>query len=106
MVKARRAARVKVTMVVPVGLIGASQRLTGDLETLSPYGMFVRTAHEVPPGTALRVGIAVGHETFRAAAVVRHSEAGTGFAVEFIQMSSNDRALLRRLYLQFSPKQG
>jgi hypothetical protein len=104
-VRARRAARVKVTLVVPVGLIGASQRLTGDLETLSPYGMFVRTAREVQTGTVLRIGIALGHETFRAAAVVRHSQPGKGFAVEFIQMSSNDRALLRRLYTQFSPKQ-
>ena len=92
-------------MVVPVGFVGASHRLTGDLETLSPYGMFVRTKREVQAGTVLRVGIAVGHETFRAAAVVRHSEAGEGFAVEFIQMSANDRALLRRLYLRFSSPQ-
>jgi hypothetical protein len=58
------------------------------------------------PGTVLRVGIEVGHEIFRAAAVVRHSEAGEGFAVEFIQMTSNDRALLRRLYLRLSSTQG
>ena len=103
--RARRAARVKVTLVVPVGFVGASHRLTGDLVTLSPYGLFVRTKREVQAGTVLRVGIAVGHETFRAAAVVRHSEAGEGFAVEFIQMSSNDRALLRRLYMRFSAPQ-
>ena len=90
---------------VPVGFVGSGHSLTGDLVTLSPYGMFVRTKREVKAGTALRVGIAVGHETFRAAAVVRHAEAGQGFAVEFIQMSSNDRALLRRLYSRFSPPQ-
>jgi hypothetical protein len=80
--------------------------MTGDLETLSPYGMFVRTQREVQPGTVLRVGIAVGHETFRAAAAVRHSQPGEGFAVEFIQMSASDRALLRRLYTRFSSPQG
>jgi len=92
-----------VELVVPVGFVGSSQSLTADLVTLSPYGLFVRTKREVRPGTVLRVGIMVGHETFRATAVVRHSEAGVGFAVEFIQMTSNDRALLRRLYMRLSP---
>ena len=100
--KARRSARVKVTAAIPVGFIGASHRLTGNLVTLSPHGLFASTKREVPSGTVLRVGIAMGHETFRAASVVRHSEAGAGFAVEFIQMSANDRALLRRLYTQLS----
>ena len=104
--KARRAARVKAKSVVPVGFVGSSQSLTGDLVTLSPFGLFARTKRDVPSGTVLRVGITVGHEIFRATAVVRHSEAGEGFAVEFIKMTSNDRALLRRLYLQLSPAQG
>ena len=101
--KARRAARIKVELVVPVGFVGSSQSLSADLATLSPYGLFARTRREVKSGTVLRVGIAVGHVTFRATAGVRHSEAGVGFAVEFIQMTSNDRALLRRLCLQLSP---
>ncbi|MBZ5515155.1 MAG: PilZ domain-containing protein [Acidobacteriia bacterium] len=104
--KARRAARVKANSVIPVGFVGSSQSLTGDLVTLSPFGLFARTKRDVPSGTVLRVGITVGHEIFRATAVVRHSEAGEGFAVEFIKMTSNDRALLRRLYLQLSPAQG
>jgi hypothetical protein len=104
--KARRAARIKVEVVVPVGFVGSSHRLTADLVTLSPFGLFARTKRDVPRGTVLRVGITVGHETFRATAVVRHSEPGVGFAVEFIKMTSNDRALLRRLYLRLSPPQG
>ena len=90
-------------IVVPVGFVGSGQRLTADLDTLSPYGLFVRSKREVRLGTFLRVGMVVGHETFRATAVVRHSEAGVGFAVEFIQMTAHDRALLRRLYLRLSP---
>ena len=97
--------RVKATSVIPVGFIGASHRLTGNLVNLSPHGLFASTKREVPFGTVLRVGITVGHETFRAASVVRHSEAGAGFAVEFIQMSANDRTLLRRLYTQLSSPQ-
>jgi hypothetical protein len=85
--------------------VGSRQSLTADLVTLSPFGLFARTKRDVPPGTVLRVGITVGHETFRATAVVRHSEPGVGFAVEFIKMTSNDRALLRRLYLRLSPPQ-
>lgn len=90
-------------LVIPVGFVGSGHRLTADLDTLSPYGFFARTKHEVLPGTFLRVGIMVGQDTFRATAVVRHSEAGVGFAVEFTQMSSSDRALLRRLYMRLSP---
>ena len=90
-------------VVIPVGFVGSGHRLTGDLVTLSPYGLFVRSKREVRAGTFLRVGIMVGDETFRAVAVVRHSEAGAGFAVEFIQMTSSDRALLRRLYMKLSP---
>jgi len=104
--RARRAARVKATSVVAVGFLGSSQSLTADLVTLSPFGLFARTKRDVPPGTVLRVGITVGHETFRATAVVRHSEPGVGFAVEFIKMTSNDRGLLRRLYLRLSPPPG
>ena len=90
-------------LVVPVGFVGSGHRMTADLVTLSPYGLFVRTKREVQPGKFLRVGIMVGVDTFRATAVVRHSEAGVGFAVEFIQMTSSDRALLRRLYMQLAP---
>lgn len=93
------------TSVVPVGFVGSCQSLTADLVTLSPFGLFARTKRDVPPGTVLRVGITVGHETFRATAVVRHSEPGVGFAVEFIKMTSNDRLLLRRLYARLSPPQ-
>ena len=101
--KARRAARIKVELVIPVGFVGSGHRLTADLVTLSPYGLFARSKREIRPGTFLRVGIMVGLDTFRATAVVRHSEAGVGFAVEFIQMTSSDRALLRRLYMRLSP---
>ena len=71
-------------LVVPVGFVGPDHRLTGDLVTLSPYGLFVRAKRDVKVGTPLRVGI----------------------AVEFVQMSSHNRALLRRLYTRFSPPQG
>ncbi len=98
--------RVKAKSVIPVGFLGAGHSLTGNLVTLSPYGLFARTKCDVQPGTLLRVGIEVGHEIFRALAAVKHSEAGKGFAVEFIQMSSNDRALLRRLYTRLSSAQG
>ena len=90
-------------VVIPVGFVGSGHRMTGDLVTLSPYGLFVSAEREVRTGTFLRVGIMVGEDTFRATAVVRHSEAGVGFAVEFIQMTSNDRALLRRLYMRLTP---
>jgi len=45
------------------------------------------------------MGIQVGTDYFRAAAIVRAQIPG-GFAVEFLSMTAMDRELMRRLYLR------
>ena len=102
----RRAERIRAKVVVPVGFVGAGTRFTADLVELSTYGLSVRTSHELDPGTVVRLGIKVGYEIFRAGAIVRSRQTGKGFAVEFLQMTPQDRALLRRLYMRLAKPVG
>ncbi len=102
----RRADRVRARTVVPVGFVGAGTRFTANLLDLSSYGLSVRSSRELDPGTVVRLGIKVDYEIFRAGAIVRSRQTGKGFAVEFLQMTPQDRALLRRLYLRLTGSSG
>jgi hypothetical protein len=82
-----------------VGFVGTDGKFTAPLSEFSPFGLAVKTSHEVTPGKILKLGIQVGADYFRAAAIVRAVFSG-GFGVEFLSMSPMDRELMRRLYLR------
>jgi hypothetical protein len=81
-------------------------RFTATLLDLSSYGLSVTSSRELAPGTVVRLGIRVDYEILRAGAIVRSRQTGKGFAVEFLQMTPQDRTLLRRLYLRLTRSSG
>jgi hypothetical protein len=98
-VATRRATRVRAKAATHVGFIGTDAKFTAPLLELSPFGLSVQTSREVTIGTIFRVGIKVGADYFRAAAIVRARFPG-GFALEFLSMTAIDREMMRRLYLR------
>ena len=95
----RRATRVRAKTLVKVGLIGGNMTFAAPLHDISPFGLSVKTSREVPIGTIFRLGIKVGADYFRAAAVVRAKFPG-GLGLEFIAMAPVDHQTVRRLYLR------
>ena len=93
----RRAPRVRAQTPISVGFVSSNEKFVGSLLDFSPFGLSVRTAHEVKAGMILKLGIVSGAEVFRAAAIVRTSIPG-GFGVEFLSMHPVDREALRRQY--------
>jgi hypothetical protein len=82
-----------------VSFVGPNVKFTAPLLDFSPFGLSVKTSREVTLGTIFRLGIQVGADYFRAAAVVRATIPG-GFAVEFLSMTPIDREMMRRVYLR------
>jgi len=95
----RRATRVRANAIAPVGFVGTDVKFTAPLLDFSPFGLSVKTSHEVTNGTIFRLGIKVGTDYFRAAAVVR-AKIPDGLAVEFLSMTAADREMMRRIYLR------
>jgi len=95
----RRATRYRTQGATQVGFVGSGEEFTAPLLDFSPFGLSVETSHQVATGTIFRMGIQVGTDYFRAAAIVRAQIPG-GFAVEFLSMTAMDRELMRRLYLR------
>jgi len=95
----RRAERVRSKNTIQAGFAAGDERFAANLADFSPFGLSVKTPHDVKPGTIYRLGIQVDTDYFRAAAVVR-AKFPDGFAVEFLSMSPTDREVLRRLYLR------
>jgi hypothetical protein len=95
--RSRRAPRVQAQTTLGVGFVGAGASFAAPLVDFSPFGLSVKATREVKVGTVFRLGIRIGSEYFRAAAVVR-SRFPDGFAVEFVSMGLVDRELLRRSY--------
>jgi len=73
------------------------EKFTAPLLDFSPFGLSVKTSREVKTGAIFRLGIRVGADYFRAAAIVR-ATIPDGFAVEFLSMTTIDREVMRRLY--------
>jgi hypothetical protein len=84
---------------VHVGFVGTELKFTAPLLEFSPFGLSVKTSRLVPIGTIFRLGVKVGADYFRAAAIVRVI-LDCGFAVEFLSMTAIDREMMRRLYLR------
>jgi hypothetical protein len=99
----RRGKRFRVTAKIPVGFIGAGTRFTAELIDVSTSGCLLRcTEDQVEIGSTGRLGITVGYETMRVAALAKRVVPGLGIAFEFSHMSPHDRELLRRLILWVS----
>jgi len=98
-VPTRRATRFRTNGATQVGFVGTGEKFTASLLDFSPFGLSVTTSREVATGTIFRLGIQLGADYFRAAAIVRARIPG-GFAVEFLSMTAMDRELMRRLYLR------
>lgn len=96
----RRAKRVKPRTTIRIGFIGSGVRSAGSIVNLSMNGVLVRCPEQLEAGTAVRMGIEMGHETIRMAATAKRCIPGIGTAFEFTQMAHRDRSLLRRLVLR------
>ena len=97
--KGRRAARVRAQATIDVGFVGTDDKFTAPLVDFSPFGLSVKSSREVKTGAIYKLGVRVGGDCFRAAAIVRALIPG-GFAVEFLSMNPIDRELMRRHYLR------
>lgn len=95
--KGRRATRVRAKAAIEVGFVGSQDKFTAPLLDFSPFGLSVKTTHEVKTGTIYKLGVSSGQDCFRAAAIVRALIPG-GFAVEFLSFTPTDRELMRRHY--------
>lgn len=95
----RRAIRVQANTATLVSFVGKDQKFTAPLYEFSPFGLSVKTSSEVSAGTVLRLGIQVGVDYFRAAAITRRKDHSV-LAVEFLSMTAMDREMMRRLYLR------
>lgn len=95
----RRATRVRANAATQVSFVGADVKFTAPLLDFSPFGLSVKTSREITAGTIFRLGIQIGADYFRAAAIVR-AKIPDGLAVEFLSMTAMDREMMRRLYLR------
>jgi len=98
-VEKRRATRVPANATAQVSFVGTDAKFTAPLLNFSPFGLAVQTSREVTAGTIFRLGIQVGSDYFRAAAIARRTHPGV-LAVEFLSMTAMDREMMRRLYLR------
>jgi len=98
-VATRRATRVRSKACLQVDFGKTDVGFAAPLLDFSPFGLSVKTLREVATGTIFRLGIRVGSDYFRAAAIVR-AKIPEGFAVEFLSMTAVDREMMRRLYLR------
>ncbi len=96
----RRARRVKPKTPITIGFIGSGVRSSGKIVDLSLTGVLVRCPEQLEPGTVVRMGVEMGHETIRLAATAKRCVPDVGTAFAFTQMSHRDRSLLRRLILR------
>lgn len=99
----RRGKRIRVTTKIPVGFIGAGTRFTADLIDVSTSGCLLRCPEDqVEMGASGRLGIQVGYEIMRVAALAKRVVPGLGIGFEFTHMYPHDRELLRRLIMWVS----
>jgi tetratricopeptide (TPR) repeat protein len=93
----------------PRGLLiawqAAGERTVSHAETLGLGGIFLYTDKPLSKGSMIDLIIDVGAEGIRARAIVRHTRAGKGLGLQFVQMRSEDRARLNR-FLQSQEAQG
>lgn len=99
---AKRPERYKPLKPIPVAFVGANARFSGEIIDISSNGILVRCSKNLEPGTVGRLGFELGQEIFRVVVTVRRKVPAVGLAFEYMQMSPNDRQLLRRLLFRLS----
>lgn len=97
----RRSARIPVAQGIWVAWTSGGQRIVSRVSDLSAGGVFVTTRDAVPVGTVIEMLFSLQEGEIRAKGIVRFSNEGRGFGVEFTEIGLSDRArlleLLRRL---------
>ena len=81
---------------------GSPAPLWGTTEDISLGGCFVTMDAPLKPGAALEIIVWIGGEKIWSRAVVRTSEPGSGFGVEFTYMPDRDVRILKS-YLESLP---
>ena len=77
------------------GFISGTHRIPGEIHEISQSGMLFLTRKTLEVGSVGKVGAQMPNWFFRANAVVRTVVAGKAFGLEFLNMSSLDRQMLR-----------
>ena len=77
------------------GFISGTHRIPGEIHEISQSGMLFLTRKTLKVGSVGKVGAQMPNWFFRANAVVRTAVAGKAFGLEFLNMSSLDRQMLR-----------
>lgn len=77
------------------GFISGNHRIPGEIHEISQTGMLFLTRKTLEVGSVGKVGVEMPNWFFRANAVVRCVVAGRAFGLEFLNMSSLDRQMLR-----------
>ncbi len=96
----RRAKRIKPARKVTVSFMGPGVHFTGELADLSESGILIRCSKKLPLDTMGRLAIDMLPETFRTVAVLKRHVPGVGVALQFTQMTPQDRERLHRLILR------
>ena len=77
------------------GFISGNHRIPGEIHEISQSGMLFLTRETLAVGSVGKVGVQMPNWFLRANAVVRCVVAGKAFGLEFLNMSSIDRQMLR-----------
>lgn len=80
---------------IQAGLIASGLRIGGEVQVISPKGVFLRTNQAVVVGTPGKFGAQFPKGFLRASVVVRSVEPDRGIGFEFINMYSIGRNLLQ-----------
>ena len=94
-VKDRCFPRHRTTNGIQAGFIASSLRIGGEVQAISPRGVFLRTNQAVVVGTPGKFGAQFPKGFLRARVVVSSVEPGRGIGFEFINMNSIGRNLLQ-----------
>ncbi len=87
--------RHRITNKLQAGFIASGLRIGGEIQIISPRGLFLRTNQAVVVGTPGKFGAEFPKGFLRASAVVRSVEPGQGIGFEFIYMNSMARNILQ-----------
>jgi hypothetical protein len=92
----RRAERYFFSAQAEVTESGTALGIHSRVSELSQHGCYLDMMNPFPANTAVKVKITAGDETFSADTRVVHATSNVGSGVEFLEATTEDRALLDR----------
>jgi hypothetical protein len=92
----RRAERYFFSAQAEVTESGTALRIHSRVSELSQHGCYLDMMNPFPANTTVKLKITAGDETFSADTRVVHATANIGSGIEFLEASTQDRALLDR----------